>query len=76
MVELFVRYRNHADMYDRAVVTVREMLRNLQRELDGLRKDLAVAREETSQAFCREGAVRARDAEVLSVHYNARTELT
>lgn len=75
MGKRFVRYRNQADIYDCASVTVRGMLTNVQREHDGIRNNLAAAREATAQAVCNEGATRVREAEALEARDNALTEL-
>lgn len=76
MVEWSVRYQNEADMYECVEVTVRGILKNLQLECDGLRNDLAAAREAKAEAVSNEGAAHAREAEALAAHDNARTELT
>lgn len=76
MVERFVRYRNQADMDDRAAVTVRGVLTNVHRERNGLRNDLLAAREATAAAACNEDATRAREVEAVAAHDNGRTNLT
>lgn len=63
-------------MYDRAAVTVRGMLKNVQREREILWNDLAAAREATAETVRNEGAARAREAEAVVACDNDRTELT
>lgn len=75
MAERFVRYRDQADIYDGAAVTVRGTLTNVQPERDWIRNEFAATREVTAQAVSDESAARLRGAEVVASRDNARTEL-
>lgn len=76
MVERFFHYRDQADMYDPAAVTLSGLLlTNVRRERDGLRNELAAAREETAQAIRNEGVARAREMEETVAPDNDRNEL-
>lgn len=63
-------------MYDLAVVTVCGMLKNVQRERNSLRNELAAARKKTAPAVRNEGAARSREAEAVTSCDNVRTDLT
>lgn len=63
MVKRFVE-QDQADMYDRAVVTVRGLLTKWQLERDGLRNKLAASNKGTAQAVLNEDA--ARNSELVA----------
>lgn len=54
-------------MYDRAAVTVRELLSKFQLQRYGLRNELAGALEETSKAACNECVARVREVDAVAV---------
>lgn len=58
------------DKYDRSAVTVRALLGNVQQKRDGVRKDLAAAREEVEKAGRNEDDLWAREVKEVEASDN------